>query len=72
LYNSANCPEYSALTASTVVTQQGYYTISSTTLNGTNYVLTATAKSTGPQASDTSCSPLTLNNTGAQGPSGCW
>jgi type IV pilus assembly protein PilE len=72
LYNSANCAEYNAITAGTVVTQQGYYTITAPTLNGTAYTLQAAAKSTGPQASDTTCTPLTLSNTGAQGPSGCW
>jgi type IV pilus assembly protein PilE len=72
LYTNTNCAEYNDLNAGTVVTPQGYYTISFTKLNGTEYVLTATAKSGGPQASDTTCSPLTLSNTGAQGPSGCW
>jgi type IV pilus assembly protein PilE len=71
LYNSANCAEYSNLNSNLVVTPQGYYTITSS-VNGPGYTLTATAKSTGPQASDTTCSPLTLSSTGAQGPSGCW
>jgi type IV pilus assembly protein PilE len=71
LYTNTGCNEYNDLTANTVVTPQGYYTITSS-INGTGYTLTATAKSSGPQASDTTCSALTLSNTGAQGPSGCW
>ena len=38
-----------------------------------SYTITATAKSTSPQASkDAACTPLTINQTGAKGPAGCW
>jgi type IV pilus assembly protein PilE len=79
LYNSANCPEYTALTGGNVITPQQYYTITSAP-TGTTYSIAATAKTTGPQASDTSCVILTIDSTGAQkskdssgtATSGCW
>jgi type IV pilus assembly protein PilE len=78
LYNSANCSEYSALTGATpIVSVQGYYTITGT-VTGPTYTVTATANTTttsttkAAQATDTGCTALTISNTGAQGPSGCW
>jgi type IV pilus assembly protein PilE len=50
--------------------QEGYYTVSISTLTPTSYTLTATP--VGSQANDT-CGALTLTNTNVQGPSAdCW
>lgn len=53
---------------------QGYYTISIGNLSASTYDLTATP--TGAQASDTSCSNITLNQLGQRSQSGsatdCW
>lgn len=50
--------------------QEGYYTLSITTLTPTSYTLTATP--TGVQIGD-NCSTLTLTNTNVQGPNtDCW
>jgi len=74
-YNNANCPEVTTLTAGTA-SAQGYYTIKivtvATDITATTYKVSATAVSGGPQAKDTSCTPLTLDNQGNQLPSGCW
>lgn len=51
----------------------GYYTISVTGAGATSYTLNATA--TGIQASDSTCTPLTITNTAGtitKGPAGCW
>jgi type IV pilus assembly protein PilE len=48
-----------------------YYTfVVAANPTATAYSLTATAKST--QTADTGCTPLTLNQNGDKGPSGCW
>ena len=48
-----------------------YYTIAVTAATDKAYGISATAK--GKQAGDTGCSPLTINHTGAKGPSAsCW
>lgn len=60
--------------ASTVTTENGYYSIEATAGDANVFTLTATAK--GSQASDTSCKTMTLTNTGAKTPSpstyDCW
>ena len=83
LYNSGSCAEVATLTAG-FLSPQKYYTISfatpSTDITGTSYTITATAVNTGPQATDTGCTTLTLNSTGQQGSGssrttdagGCW
>jgi len=48
-----------------------FYTMAVPTAAGKNYTVRATAK--GKQAGDTTCSPLTVNQAGAKGPSAsCW
>ena len=73
-YNSANCAEVTTLTTGTT-SQQGYYTINfavSTDISPTTYKVTATPVASGPQANDTDCSPMTVDNQGNQAPSTCW
>ena len=71
-YDSDNCPVKATLIGAGYTSSSELYTITATTLTSTTYTLSAAAKSTGPQASDTDCTPMTLDNTGTQGPSGCW
>lgn len=47
-----------------------YYTFSISGSSATAYTLNATAKST--QIADSGCTPLTLDQSGNKGPSGCW
>ncbi len=47
-----------------------YYTFAISNATATTYTITATAK--GSQTSDTGCTPLTLNQAGVKGPTGCW
>jgi type IV pilus assembly protein PilE len=63
-YNDGNCPEITALTA-TFPSPKGYYTLSATE-NGTSYTVSATAVSSGPQANDTGCTVMNLNDKGQQ------
>ncbi len=50
-----------------------YYTLSAQSPSNATYTLTATAVSTGPQAGDTNCQTLTLNQNGNRTPvTGCW
>lgn len=53
-----------------------YYTYTITDTTGSTYTINATAVTGGSQANDvagsTSCTPLTLNQNGVKGPSGCW
>ena len=46
------------------------FTVQDPAPTATTYTLKATAKST--QTADTGCTPLTLDENGAKGPSGCW
>lgn len=46
------------------------YTFSISGATATAYTIIATGK--GGQASDTGCTPLTLNQAGVKGPTGCW
>lgn len=81
LYNSNSCStEVSSAAFITATSQRGYYSITGT-LTGTTYIVVATAVSTGPQAKDTGCTILTMNNVGQQGSGsstattdtgGCW
>ena len=81
VYNSANCSEVATLTAGTA-SAQGFYTIKfdvSTDITATTYEVTATAVSTKPQAKDTGCTTMALDNTGKQTSGGnttdtgsCW
>lgn len=47
-----------------------YYTFAISDSSATAYNLSATAKST--QVADSGCTPLTLDQSGNKGPSGCW
>jgi type IV pilus assembly protein PilE len=50
----------------------GYYTLALSSVDATNYVITATAVSGKSQANDTGCTAITLNASGVKGPVGCW
>lgn len=50
---------------------QGFYTITSTITTST-YTLTAAAINNKPQANDTGCTTMTVDNTGAKNPATCW
>ena len=71
VYNSGNCPEYSALIAGTIISPKEYYTLSGV-IAGTTYTVTATANTTtttttnAAQANDTGCTVMNLDNTGRQ------
>lgn len=60
--------------AGTVTTESGYYAITIDVPDPYSYTLTATPQ--GPQANDTQCATLTLDNQGARGHTGtadgCW
>jgi type IV pilus assembly protein PilE len=58
----------------TNLSQQGYYTVSVSASTASSYTLTATPVVGGPQASDTTCGPLTITNTNVKGPNPgtCW
>jgi type IV pilus assembly protein PilE len=47
-----------------------YYTYTITGATGSAYTINAAAQ--GTQTSDSACTPLTLNQSGAKGPAGCW
>jgi type IV pilus assembly protein PilE len=56
-------------------TDSGYYTLALSGLSGTGYTVTATAVSGTSQASDSGCTTLTLQQSGATlttTPSACW
>lgn len=65
---------YTGFVANTAICEPStldFYTIAVPTAAGKNYSISATAK--GKQASDSACSPLTVNQAGAKGPSAsCW
>jgi len=48
-----------------------HYTFAST-VSGASYTLTATAKSGSPQANDSGCTSLTLNQQDQKTPANCW
>jgi type IV pilus assembly protein PilE len=51
---------------------QGYYTLSVPAADNNTYTLQAVATGTGPQAADTGCTTLTLNQAGTKTPANCW
>lgn len=78
-YNNTSCPEVTAL-GGTVTSVKGYYSITAT-ITGTTYTVAATAVAGGPQANDSGCTILTVNNLNQQGSGsttattdtgGCW
>ena len=50
---------------------EGFYTIS-VVADASSFTMTATANSSGVQASDTGCTVLTLTEDGSQSPAACW
>lgn len=51
---------------------QGNYTFTIPTANGTTFTVQADAVGGGPQAGDTGCTTITLTAAGVQGPAACW
>lgn len=77
-YNdTTNCGMAATLTGSGLQSQQQFYLVTAT-LGTTSFALSAAGE--GPQATDTDCSTMTLNNAGAKGSKGtngtattdCW
>ena len=60
--------------ADAAVTDEGHYTVSTSSSGAarSDFTLTATPVSGGVQAGDTACATLTITSTGAKGPVGCW
>lgn len=58
------------------VSERGYYTLSSSAVTATGYTLTATAVTTGPQASDNDgtldCRVISITSAGVKTPPDCW
>lgn len=81
VYNSANCSEVALLTSG-FASAKGYYTINfaaTSDITATTFKVTATAVSSGPQAKDTGCTIVAMDNTGKQTSGGnttdtgsCW
>jgi len=72
-YNDGNCPVATSVSGGAGFnTNSGFYRISSSTLNATQFTLTATAQSTGGQSADTACATLSLDQTGTRLPATCW
>ena len=69
--NAVNCPAANQFTAgATFATPKGLYQVSAPTLNGTQFTVRADAQ--GPQARDTGCTRLELDQTGNRTPTTCW
>lgn len=67
VYSNVNCGVLATLEGSGYSTAHSYYTVTAPSVTSTTYALAATAVSTGPQAKDTGCTIMTLNNQGQQG-----
>jgi type IV pilus assembly protein PilE len=69
--DAANCPTANQFNGgATITTQRGYYQVSAPTLNGTQFTVRADAQ--GPQATDTPCARIELDQTGRRTPTACW
>ncbi len=71
--DNASYGDLTAVWGGITVTPQGYYNLSISSLSGTAYTLTATAKNS--QTKDTACSTITLtksSDTETQTPAICW
>src|SRR5579872_4552823 len=66
-YKSSSCGVLATLQGGGYNTAHGYYVVTAPSVTSTTYALAATAVSTGPQAKDTGCTIMTLNNQGQQG-----
>ncbi|MFQ5469235.1 MAG: type IV pilin protein [Gammaproteobacteria bacterium] len=60
--------------AMTATSGEGYYSVSSAACAGStiNSCVVMSAAAQGAQASDSSCTPLTLDSRGVKGPANCW
>lgn len=73
-----DCVAATECNANNITSNEGFYTITSTTPNGVAFTLTATPVAGGPQAGDTDCLTISINDRGrktATGPGGnerCW
>jgi len=70
-YNDSNCPavdntDNTKLATAYTTTENGYYTLSATTLTATAFTLQATRNANGPQKND-KCGDFTFNHIGATG-----
>lgn len=66
-YSNTACGVLATLQGAGYNTAHSYYTVTAPSVTSTTYALAATAVSTGPQANDTGCTIMTLNNQGQQG-----
>jgi type IV pilus assembly protein PilE len=73
-YNDANCATYPANGANMVVSSEGHYKIVATTLNNSDYTITAQPLASSPQINDTHCKNFTINSQGQKTAtnSDCW
>lgn len=66
-YKSSSCSVLTTLQGAGYNTAHSYYVVTAPSVTSTTYTLAATAVSPGPQANDTGCTIMTLNNQGQQG-----
>lgn len=73
-YNDANCQTYPNGGSKMVVSAEGHYKIVATTLDETNYTITATPLATSPQSNDSYCKSFTVDSEGKKSAtnSDCW
>lgn len=72
-YDDGSCGTASAITGGNHLDSgEGFYQVTATTLNATAYVLQAQAPAGSAQASDTTCSTMTLTSQGVRAPAACW
>jgi type IV pilus assembly protein PilE len=73
LQNDSYTATIADLGTSSGVSEEGYYDFTITAADPVSgFVLTATAVTGKPQASDTDCTVMTLSSTGVTAPSDCW
>ncbi|MGD8568754.1 MAG: type IV pilin protein [Gammaproteobacteria bacterium] len=73
-YNDANCATYPASGSKMVVSSEGHYKIVATTLNNSDYTITAQPLASSPQINDTHCKIFTINSQGQKTATNndCW
>jgi type IV pilus assembly protein PilE len=70
-YNdTTDCSMASVVSGSGLQSQQQFYVVTATNLGTTSFTLSAAGE--GPQAADTDCKTMTLDNAGNKTPSDCW
>lgn len=67
-----NNTTYGTLTEVAGTSANDYYNFTVSGNTSTTYTITATAKSGTSQASDTGCSPLSIDQSGTKVPATCW